>query len=245
MSPASDQARFSQMLGRPETQKRHRPQCGSQLRMTWSPGVRPETPGPTSSTTPAPSWPRMTGRGASWIPSTTCRSEWQTPLAAIRTATSPGPGGSTSTFSTRSGSPISNRIAAPTGLPYLVDDSDIARPVAQGARDSPLRAGEQLDQLVAGHLEPVAPRRRELSAADAEPHLSGHPPAGDVPASVAAMYALAVGMRVVRLGDDAAARRGQRRQAAQDQPRFRVDLIVFPGPERGEEIAGLEGHQVA
>src|SRR5919108_2066507 len=118
MRPASDQARFSQMLGRPETQKRHRPQCGSQLRMTWSPGARPETPGPTSSTTPAPSWPRMTGRGASWIPSTTCRSERQTPLAAIRTPTSPGPGGSTSTSSTRSGSPISDRIAARTSLTY-------------------------------------------------------------------------------------------------------------------------------
>ena len=34
MSPASDHASCSHTFGRPDTQKRHRPQCGSQLRMT-------------------------------------------------------------------------------------------------------------------------------------------------------------------------------------------------------------------
>ena len=48
---------------------------------TWSPTATCVTPAPTASTTPAPSWPSTIGYGAVHSPSTTCRSEWQTPLA--------------------------------------------------------------------------------------------------------------------------------------------------------------------
>ncbi len=73
--------------------------------MTWSPGWSRVTPGPTRSTTPAPSSPSTIGTGISpQEPSAACRQLWQTPLAAMRTATSPARGSSSSTSSTVSGS---------------------------------------------------------------------------------------------------------------------------------------------
>ena len=47
---------------------------------------------PVSSTMPAPSWPSTTGSGFGVAPEITFQSEWQTPLAASRMLTSPGPG---------------------------------------------------------------------------------------------------------------------------------------------------------
>src|SRR5438477_8790277 len=64
---------------------------------TWSPGLRSVTPSPTSSMTPAPSWPRTMGATPMSVPFCTDRSEWQTPEAAMRTLTSPAWGVSRST----------------------------------------------------------------------------------------------------------------------------------------------------
>src|SRR5581483_11727337 len=51
-----------------------------------------------------PSCPSTAGIDCGIVPSTSERSEWHTPLAAIRTRTRPGPGGSSSTSSIVSGS---------------------------------------------------------------------------------------------------------------------------------------------
>src|SRR5699024_8442564 len=60
------------------------------------PTATSSTPSPTASTTPAPPEPKSIGVGRGRLPSTTERSEWQTPAARIRTSTSPGPGASSS-----------------------------------------------------------------------------------------------------------------------------------------------------
>jgi hypothetical protein len=79
---------------------------------TWSPGARPCTPAPISSTTPAPSWPGTTGHGISTDPSIAFRSSLHTPLACSRTRTSPRRGGASSSSTTRSGVPAAGRSAA-------------------------------------------------------------------------------------------------------------------------------------
>src|SRR6186997_2189220 len=63
---------------------------------------------------PAPSWPSTAGRGLAVAPVTTFQSLWQTPLAARRTSTSPGPGGASSTSSTVNGWSSSLKMAART-----------------------------------------------------------------------------------------------------------------------------------
>ncbi len=101
--------------GRSYRHCRHRPQGAVQLRATAVPGARPvagSTSGPIASTTPAPSWPMTNGPGRGHSPSRTCRSEWQTPLAVIRTRTSPAAGGSRWIDSIAIGSPGCSRIAA-------------------------------------------------------------------------------------------------------------------------------------
>ena len=96
--------------------------------MTWSPSSMVETPEPTASTTPAPSWPSTTGSGFEVAPVITFQSLWQTPLAAIRTVTSPWPGSASSTFSTVSGPSISLRTAARTlAILFLWSRSGYAR----------------------------------------------------------------------------------------------------------------------
>jgi hypothetical protein len=62
----------------------------------------PATAAPTSSITPAPSWPRTTGIGVGNVPSRMSRSVWQIPDAVIRTRTSSG------CTSPSSAGPISN-----------------------------------------------------------------------------------------------------------------------------------------
>ena len=67
-------------------------------------GPAPSAPtGPTSSTMPAASWPNAIGSGRGRLPLITDRSEWHSPAALIRTSTSPGPGGSSSSVSIVSG----------------------------------------------------------------------------------------------------------------------------------------------
>src|SRR5579862_3099602 len=81
----------------PERQYRQRPHGPYNASTTWSPGATSVTPRPTSSTTPAPSWPSTSGSTATGdVPCSTCRSDPHTPVAATRTSTSPGCGGPTS-----------------------------------------------------------------------------------------------------------------------------------------------------
>ena len=57
--------------------------------MTWSPFFTEVTPGPTSTTTPAPSWPRIAGNNPSGsAPESVNSSVWQMPVALISTRTS-------------------------------------------------------------------------------------------------------------------------------------------------------------
>ncbi len=80
----------SQRAARPSAQKAQVPQVGTKLITTGSPRLRSSTPAPTSSTPPRPhGQAHRSGRGRS--PLMPERSEWQTPAAAIRTSTSPGP----------------------------------------------------------------------------------------------------------------------------------------------------------
>src|SRR5215470_13860674 len=81
--------------------------------MTWSPFFTEVTPGPTSTTTPAPSCPRIAGNSPSGsAPDNVNSSVWQTPVALISTRTSPAFGPSSSTSSTTSGFPASYATAA-------------------------------------------------------------------------------------------------------------------------------------
>src|SRR5689334_14028063 len=58
--------------------------------MTWSPFFTVVTPGPTSTTMPAPSWPRMAGKRPSGsAPERVNSSVWQMPVALISTSASP------------------------------------------------------------------------------------------------------------------------------------------------------------
>ncbi|OGL00279.1 MAG: hypothetical protein A3E31_14990 [Candidatus Rokubacteria bacterium RIFCSPHIGHO2_12_FULL_73_22] len=68
--------------------------------MMWSPGLTLATPGPTSSTRPAASWPSAIGSGSVQSPFMMCQSLWQMPAALTRTRASPalGPCCSTSTI---------------------------------------------------------------------------------------------------------------------------------------------------
>ena len=79
---------------------------------TWSPTARPVTPSPTSTISPAPSWPSTSGGGSAMVPLVADRSEWQTPQAASFTITSPRLGLSTEMVSTTTGLFSSRQTAA-------------------------------------------------------------------------------------------------------------------------------------
>ena len=81
-----------QAHGRPARHDRHLPHGTSHDSATGWPTDSDRTPGPTASTTPAPSWPIAIGVGRGHSPSRTWRSEWHTPDARIRTRTSPARG---------------------------------------------------------------------------------------------------------------------------------------------------------
>ena len=82
--------------GRPTAGRRRTPGRRRTGRATTARPAGPtdsdRTPGPTASTTPAPSWPIAIGVGRGQSPSRTWRSEWQTPDARILTRTSPARG---------------------------------------------------------------------------------------------------------------------------------------------------------
>ena len=104
--------------GRSRRHSSQRPHHGSHERATCVP-ARSDTPEPTSSTTPAPSWPRTAGQRVSAVPSIAFRSEWQTPLAWSRTSTSPGPGGARSSPVTSSGAPVAAAPPRESSRPAL------------------------------------------------------------------------------------------------------------------------------
>ena len=81
-------------------------------------------PGPAFSTTPAPSWPPITGRPSiGRSPTRTCSSEWHSPEAVSRTRTSPWRGSSSSTSSISQSLPYSQSTAAWVFTPSLLVDA--------------------------------------------------------------------------------------------------------------------------
>src|SRR5262249_40086965 len=88
--------------------------------MTWSPFLTEATPGPPSTTPPAPSWPRMAGnRPSGSLPESVNSSVWQMPVALISTITSPARGPSRLTWVIASGLPGSEATAARTSMKAL------------------------------------------------------------------------------------------------------------------------------
>src|SRR5580704_19616874 len=88
--------------------------------MTWSPFLTDVTPGPISTTTPAPSWPRIAGNNPSGsAPDSVNSSVWQIPVALISTSTSPARGPSSWTVVTSSGLPGPVATAARTSMIVL------------------------------------------------------------------------------------------------------------------------------
>ena len=85
-----------QRKGRPWMQFPQWPQEATKAMTTRSPGRTRATSSPTRSTTPADSWPSTAGHCMGYLPSMKCRSEWQTPVALVRTSTSLRRGSSTS-----------------------------------------------------------------------------------------------------------------------------------------------------
>src|SRR5262245_14934202 len=84
--------------------------------MTWSPALTLVTPGPTSSTMPAASWPRTIGRGGVQSPFMMCQSLWQMPAAFTFTRASPACGPCWTRSTTWSGVLALNSTAAFTAL---------------------------------------------------------------------------------------------------------------------------------
>src|SRR5262249_41157251 len=85
--------------------------------MTWSPFLTEVTPTPVSTTTPAPSWPRIDGNNPSGsAPDKVNSSVWHTPVALISTRTSPARGPSSWTGATSSGWPGAKATAARTSM---------------------------------------------------------------------------------------------------------------------------------
>src|SRR5918996_2492378 len=86
--------------------------------MTWSPFLSEVTPGPTSTTTPVPSCPRIAGNSPSGsAPESVNSSVWQIPVAGISTIPSPALGPSSCTVSIESGAPAWCATAARTSMP--------------------------------------------------------------------------------------------------------------------------------
>ena len=79
--------------GRSRRHSAHVPHHGAHESATWSPARTRSTPGPTASTTPAPSCPSTAGQRVGAVPSIAFQSEWHTPLAWSLTSTSRSLGG--------------------------------------------------------------------------------------------------------------------------------------------------------
>src|SRR5690606_1334004 len=96
-----------------ERQDGHWRHSGVYSGITWSPFLTDVTPGPTSTTTPAPSWPRIAGKIPSGsAPESVNSSVWQIPVAFTSTRTSPSLGPARSTSMISSGFPAATATAA-------------------------------------------------------------------------------------------------------------------------------------
>src|SRR5215813_6801407 len=128
-------------LGCPPRHCAQLPQNPDRQATTWSPGLTEVTSAPTASTTPAPSWPSTIGRssGKRPTPSTTWRSLWHTPVAAVRTSTSRPHGLSISTDSIVSGACVLRKTAAFISITLSSLRQVPADPVADAAAHHQLR----------------------------------------------------------------------------------------------------------
>ena len=102
----------SQMFEWPVAQKRQCPQTGRKEVTTWSPSFTRETPGPSFSMIPAPSWPPTIGKRGTMSPWRRCSSEWHKPAATQRISTSPCLGSSRSSSAISQSRPVSHSMAA-------------------------------------------------------------------------------------------------------------------------------------
>src|SRR6185503_19556254 len=112
--------------------------------MTWSPFLTLVPPAPTSTTMPAPSWPRIAGnRPSGSAPDRVNSSVWQMPVALSSTRTSPAFGPSRSTVSMASGAPALCATAALTFMDSSLGFVGWAKPTGRlrygGLRDGGLR----------------------------------------------------------------------------------------------------------
>ena len=95
-----------QIVSWPERQYSQAPQAlNIQGTPTAAPILKPDTPLPSATTWPVTSWPGMSGRTGPGLqsPSMAWTSLWQTPQAATRISSSPGPGSGWGSFSILSG----------------------------------------------------------------------------------------------------------------------------------------------
>src|SRR5947199_390682 len=130
--------------------------------MMWSLRRTSETPGPTSSTTPAASCPSTMGRGRVQSPLMMCQSLWQTPVAITRTRASPACGPCCSTSTTSSGVFALYRTAAFIPAPPR-EPMNAERPVAR-RKSSRIRARAKARPVGWGRLD--ARRARVVSSGD-------------------------------------------------------------------------------
>src|SRR3954470_1652300 len=127
--------------------------------MTWSPFFRSVTPGPVSTTMPAPSWPRMAGNSPSGsAPDRVKASVWQMPVALISTRHSPARGPSSVTVSMVSGAPALRATAARTSMIPPLGSSRMTAAVAPADPDQQ-GGGEQHAQHDQRRLLELAQRR--------------------------------------------------------------------------------------
>src|SRR6478735_12731982 len=97
---------------------------------TLSPTSTPAAPSPRAATTPAPSWPRVSGSPnvyASAGIAITCSSEWHTPAAVTRSSTWPGPGSGCGTSTSSGRDPMVRYCRA------RIASSSTARPDRNGS----------------------------------------------------------------------------------------------------------------
>src|SRR6476659_1640327 len=116
--------------------------------MTWSSLASVVTPAPTSTTTPAPSWPRIAGnRPSGSSPDKVNQSVWQMPVAFTSTSTSPARGPSRSTVSIVSGAPAFQATAAWVFKSVLLCDGWVHSGRIGPAGSGSVEAGVGLDQV--------------------------------------------------------------------------------------------------
>src|SRR5215831_10379838 len=108
------------------------PQPQGPYTITGSPGANPVVPGPSFSTQPAFSWPRVNGARAgpdAGGASRMCRSEWQAPALPILTKTWPGPGSGTGTSRSSAGCCAATNWNACMGVSLVFNPVDVDQEV--------------------------------------------------------------------------------------------------------------------